>query len=51
MLARNVLAADEAGALVAAVAGLAAGWAAARALLEGRPARIAVRLSAKSHGA
>jgi positive regulator of sigma E activity len=51
LLARSVLSADETGALVAAVAGLLAGWAAARALLERRPARVAVRLSAESRGA
>jgi positive regulator of sigma E activity len=50
LLARSMLSADETGALVAAVAGLAAGCAAARALHERRPARVAVRLSTEFHG-
>jgi positive regulator of sigma E activity len=49
LLARGVWSADEAGALGAAVAGLAVGWAVAWNLLERRPARIEVRLSAGSH--
>lgn len=51
LIVKYVLATGEAAALAAAVAGLAAGWAVARALLERRPARITVRLDPESHGA